>query len=159
MGNNVSKKYRNNTQTKKNTDLCNNKSIVIYLSFLNQKKMFILDYISVHRDEAYLIFKNNNLKKINMKNCGKIILQVNTKNKTLFQDSTIKDYNRIKNIPEITEEILLNKNENLVKYQDKMCFETRLKKKLYEIIVRLDSKKFNLHSIMLKVPVERIFDI
>ena len=57
MGNNVSKKYRNNTQTKKNTDLCNNKSIVIYLSFLNQKKMFTLDYISVHRDEAYLIFK------------------------------------------------------------------------------------------------------
>ena len=41
MGNNVSKKYRNNIK-KKNTDLCNNKSIVIYLSFLNQKKIFIL---------------------------------------------------------------------------------------------------------------------
>ena len=70
-----------------------------------------------------------------MKNCGKIILQVNTKNKTLFQDSTIKDYNRIKNIPEITEEILLNKNENLVKYQDKMCFETRLKKNYMKLLL------------------------
>ena len=155
MGNIFSKNNNNSP----NNQLNNNSCIQVYLSFLNQKKIFILDYISVHKDEAYLIFKQNGLKKINMKNCGKVVLEVITKNKTLFHDSNIKDYNRIKNIPEITEEIMLNKNENLIKYHDILCFETRLKKKLYEIIIKIDSKKLNLHSIMLKVPVERIFDI
>lgn len=160
MGNIISKKFGNkNNNHKNNKDLLGNKSIIIYLSFLNQKKIFILDYISVHKDEAYLVFKQNSIKKINMKNCGKVVLEVITKNKTLFKDSNIKDYNRIKNIPEITEEIILNKNQNLIKYHDILCFETRVKKHLYEIIIKIDSQKFYLHSIMLKVPVERIFDI
>jgi len=142
-----------------NNFLDNNKGIVIYISFLENKKTFLLDYISVHKNSAYLIFKSVNLKKIRMNKVGKIILEVNTKNKTLFKDITIKDYNKIKNIPEITEEIILNKNQNIQKYQNILCFETRLQKELYEIIIRIDSKKLYLHSIMLKVPVERVFDI
>ena len=155
MGNIFSRLKINN----KNNNLGNNEGILIYISYLNQKKTFLLDYISVHKDEAYLIFKSSNFKKIKMNKVGKIILEVNTKNKTLFKHSTIKDYNRIKNIPEITEEIILNKNQNIQKYQNILCFETRLKKELYEIIIRIDSKKLYLHSIMLKVPVERVFDI
>ena len=155
MGN-IFSSFKNNN---KNSNLGNNDSILIYISFLNQKKTFLLDYISVHKDEAYLIFKSSNAKKIKMSKVGKIILEVNTKNKTLFKHSTIKDYNRIKNIPEITEEIILNKNQNIQKYQNILCFETRLKKELYEIIIRIDSKKLYIHSIMLKVPVERVFDI
>ncbi len=155
MGN-IFSSFKNNN---KNSNLGNNDSILIYISFLNQKKTFLLDYISVHKDEAYLIFKSSNAKKIKISKVGKIILEVNTKNKTLFKHSTIKDYNRIKNIPEIMEEIILNKNQNIQKYQNILCFETRLQKELYEIIIRIDSKKLYLHSIMLKVPVERVFDI
>lgn len=155
MGNFFSS-FKNNN---KDSNLGNNDSILIYISFLNQKKTFLLDYISVHKDDAYLIFKSSNTKKIKMNKVGKIILEVNIKNKTLFKHSTIKDYNRIKNIPEIMEEIILNKNQNIQKYQNILCFETRLQKELYEIIIRIESKKLYLHSIMLKVPVERIFDI
>lgn len=155
MGN-IFSSFKNNS---KNSNLGNNEGILIYISYLNQKKTFILDYISVHKDEAYLIFKSSNTKKIKMNKVGKIILEVTTKNKTLFRHSTIKDYNRIKNVPEITEEIILNKNQNIQKYQNILCFETRLQKELYEIIIRIDSKKLYLHSIMLKVPVERVFDI
>ena len=155
MGNIFSRLKINN----QNINLGKNNSIFIYISFLNKKINFLLDYISVHKNEAYLIFKSSNTKKIKMNKVGKIILEVNTKNKTLFKDSNIKDYNRIKNIPEITEEIILNKNQNIQKYQNILCFETRLQKELYEIIIRIDSKKLYLHSIMLKVPVERVFDI